>query len=410
MIIAQKIKKKLPLMASMPIVLLVVGATGTQGCAVVQACAGHNGFAEVRCVTRTPESAAARALLQLGANVTLVRCDLYAESASVPALLDGVHVVWFNSVGRREDQRFLGLRFVDALALRPGVRVIYSTLPPVNVSCGVLPLVFCPALMLGRHPYPQIGVRLQNAVTENYTKAIIQAALRERVELVRFVVPGFYPENWLRLWPLTRRYWDKVLTWWSLPTTPEHRLPLLVVPRMLGAVVRAIALDWTALRPEDDPERPLHLSHASPTMVEMVDIISSAVREPVVFAPEPADYIGQHPRHVQLLLDFYGAYDFDCTGHFAADRSLLARAGLLEEGALAAWAEEHWQELSRGSRELDYAARATEVERALALPVKALLWGMTAVGLFNFMWRFTAKLRQGYFGGGGGDGDDHAMD
>lgn len=115
-------------------IILVVGATGAQGGSVARNLLSRGRFA-VRALTRKPDSPAAQALRELGAEV--VQGDL-DDRASLAAALEGVYGVfgvtnfWEHFAREREQ----GENLVRAVAAADVQHFVFSTLPPVEKATG----------------------------------------------------------------------------------------------------------------------------------------------------------------------------------------------------------------------------------------------------------------------------------
>ncbi len=191
--------------------VLVVGATGTQGGGVAHHLLQSDRWA-VRALTRNPDSPAAAALAERGAE--LVQGDL-GDADSVARAVKGVHGMflvtdWW-SLGT-EQEYALGSRAVR-IALESGVEhLVYSSLPEAKArSHGEL------------------------HVPQHDSKARIESELRAQGAPVSFVLPSMYYENW----PVRRlrRDDDGGLSF----ALPHGDVPLpMVCVQDLGGVVRAV--------------------------------------------------------------------------------------------------------------------------------------------------------------------------
>ena len=114
--------------------ILVFGATGAQGGSVARNLLSRGRFA-VRAITRNPDSAAARALAELGAEV--VKGDL-DDPASVRAALEGVYgVVGVTNFWEHfEKEGEQGRTLVNAVADAKVKHFVFSTLPPIAEATG----------------------------------------------------------------------------------------------------------------------------------------------------------------------------------------------------------------------------------------------------------------------------------
>lgn len=109
--------------------ILVFGATGAQGGGVARNLLARGVFA-VRAITRKPDSPAAQALRDLGAEI--VQGDL-DDPASLPAALDGVYGVFgvTNFWEHFDKEETQGRNLVEAVAAAKVQHFIFSTLPPI---------------------------------------------------------------------------------------------------------------------------------------------------------------------------------------------------------------------------------------------------------------------------------------
>lgn len=114
--------------------ILVLGATGAQGGSVARALLSRGHF-DVRAITRNPQSDAAAALRDAGAEI--VKGDL-DDVASLQAALDGCYGVfgvtnfWEHFAKEREQGRNL----VEAVAAAKVQHFVFSTLPPIEKETG----------------------------------------------------------------------------------------------------------------------------------------------------------------------------------------------------------------------------------------------------------------------------------
>ncbi len=114
--------------------ILVFGATGAQGGSVARNLLARGRF-DVRAITRNPESAAAQALRELGAEI--VKGDL-DDPASLRSALEGCYGVYgvtnFWEHFEKEEQQ--GRNLVDAVAASKVEHFVFSTLPHVAKATG----------------------------------------------------------------------------------------------------------------------------------------------------------------------------------------------------------------------------------------------------------------------------------
>ena len=117
--------------------ILVVGATGAQGGSVARALLSRNRF-DVRALTRKPDSPAAQALRDLGAEI--VQGDL-DDIESLSAALEGCYGVFgvTNFWEHFDKERAQGRNLVEAVAAANVKHFVFSTLPPIaNATNGAL--------------------------------------------------------------------------------------------------------------------------------------------------------------------------------------------------------------------------------------------------------------------------------
>ncbi|HEU4563681.1 MAG TPA: NmrA/HSCARG family protein [Gemmatimonadaceae bacterium] len=165
--------------AARPLVL-VTGATGAQGGSVARHLLRRGRFA-VRALTRNPDSPAARALRELGAEV--VRGDL-ADVESLRAAMAGAYGVfgvtnfWEHFAGEYQH----GINIVDAVSDSGIGHFVFSTLPSVS------------ELTEGALPVPHFDLK---AKMEAYARSLSLPAT--------FVHLAFYYENFLGFTPMRRQ-------------------------------------------------------------------------------------------------------------------------------------------------------------------------------------------------------------
>ena len=114
--------------------ILVFGATGGQGGSVARHLLSRGQFA-VRAFTRNPESPAAQALAEAGAEVVQGNLD---DVASIEAALDGVYGVFgvtnfWEHFAKEAEQ---GRNLVSAVAKANVKHLVLSTLPPIEKATG----------------------------------------------------------------------------------------------------------------------------------------------------------------------------------------------------------------------------------------------------------------------------------
>jgi uncharacterized protein YbjT (DUF2867 family) len=196
---------------STPLQILVVGATGAQGGSVARHLLRAGGY-RVRCLTRHPDSPAAREFASLGAE--LVEGDL-SNPASLRAALrgcDGAFGVtnYWEHFEREYDH---GRNFVDALRATGIQHAVISTLPHVKQLSG------------GRLEVPHFD-----------TKGHIEEYARGTNLSATYVHIAFYYENFLKHFPPRRQPNGTYVFGFPQGTTPLAA----VAAEDVGGVVAAI--------------------------------------------------------------------------------------------------------------------------------------------------------------------------
>ncbi|HEY4366448.1 MAG TPA: NmrA/HSCARG family protein [Steroidobacteraceae bacterium] len=190
---------------------LVIGATGAQGGSVAHHLLASGGH-QVRCLTRKPESSAAIALRDRGAEV--IRGDLNDPVSLRAALHDcdavfGVTNYWEH--GEREIEQ--GRNLIDAIAHFDVRHTVLSTLPHTKVLSGG---------------------RLEVAHFDS--KAHIEEYARGRSLAATYLHVGFYYENFLSYFPPRRQANGHYLFGF-----PQGTVPLAAVAvGDIGAIVATI--------------------------------------------------------------------------------------------------------------------------------------------------------------------------
>src|SRR6266853_1686532 len=166
--------------ATMADTIVVTGATGLQGGGVAR-CLLKQGKSAVRCLTRRPDSEAAKTLTQLGAAV--VQADL-DDPASLKSALKGCTGVFgvtnFWEVFLREYDQ--GVNLIDAASEAGVGHLVLSTLPSAaKISNGAI------------------------AVPHFETKARMEEHVRLRGVPFTFVHVAFYLENFINYLPPQRQ-------------------------------------------------------------------------------------------------------------------------------------------------------------------------------------------------------------
>jgi uncharacterized protein YbjT (DUF2867 family) len=156
--------------------ILVFGATGAQGGSVARALLARGKF-KVRAITRKPDSPAANALRDLGAEI--VQGDL-DDPASLAAALEGVSGVFgvTNFWEHFDKEGPQGRNLVKAVADANVQHFIFSTLPPIEKATG------------GALKSPHFDIKAEH---EDYARSLGIPAT--------FVHVPFYYENFLAFFP-----------------------------------------------------------------------------------------------------------------------------------------------------------------------------------------------------------------
>lgn len=191
--------------------VLVTGATGAQGGSVARHLLSTGRY-KVRCLTRNPDSSAAMALKQAGAEI--VRGDLNEPASLRPVVRDcdaafGVTNYWEH--GEREFTQ--GCNLVDAIRHSNVQHTILSTLPHTRLLSG------------GRLKVPHFD-----------SKARIEEYAREKELPATYLHVAFYYENFLSAFP-PRRQDDGTYVFGF----PQGTTPLAAVAAAdIGGIVVAI--------------------------------------------------------------------------------------------------------------------------------------------------------------------------
>lgn len=265
-------------MTSAKDVILVSGATGTQGGAVARHLLVKG--RRVRAMTRKPEGERARALAQAGAEV--VHGDL-DDAASLAVALDGawgafaVQNTWEAGVEGEEEQ---GKRFAE-LAHRKGVRhFVYTSVASAHRKTGI----------------PHF---------EN------KARVEERVRALGFpswtiIRPVFFMENWAGPW--------------FKPAIDQGKLAVALKP---GTVLQMIAAEdigaYGAIAFERHQQlngRAIDIAGDQHTMPQTAEILGRAAGHKVEFASAPIEDVRKASADFALMLEWFDrvGYDADIPG------------------------------------------------------------------------------------------------
>ncbi|CAM9203641.1 unnamed protein product, partial [Phaeothamnion confervicola] len=240
-------------------VVFVAGATGKQGGSVARFLLAYRDYGwHVKCLTRNLESPQAQRLKANGAEVVEGRLE---DRPRMEQLLRGVHSAFLNTThdiatGRRGQEAEVqqGQSFVDA-AVAAGVKfLVYSALPPLSGNEEARP------------------------------KLAVQQYIRKKGVPYCWVVPAYYAENFIDVWPPTRDLRGR-LNFWMLPS-PEAGNVVMPHTSMddFGGVVRGIMKQHV----EYIGRSVLVVSDVQPLKFFMA-ALAAAVLEPVDVAPIPKE-------------------------------------------------------------------------------------------------------------------------
>jgi uncharacterized protein YbjT (DUF2867 family) len=156
--------------------ILVFGATGGQGGSVARHLLERGQF-DVRAFTRNPESPAAKALRDLGAEVVQGNLD---DRASIRAALEGIYGVFgvTNFWEHFEKEADQGRNLINEVAGADVEHFVFSSLPPIETATG------------GALRSPHFDIK---AAHEEYTRSLAIPAT--------FIHVPFYYENFLAFFP-----------------------------------------------------------------------------------------------------------------------------------------------------------------------------------------------------------------
>jgi uncharacterized protein YbjT (DUF2867 family) len=250
--------------------ILITGATGQQGGAVLRALAG-SGFA-LRAMTRKPESDAAKALAAAGA--TVVRGDL-DDPASVSAALEGawgafaVQNTWEAGVEKEEAQ---GKRFAE-LARQAGVQhYVYTSVGSADRETGI--------------PHFDNKRRVEQTVLAlGFPSHVI---LR----------PVFFMENLPSPWFLQG---DQLM----VAMDPNTTLQMIAVKDIGTIGARAFT------EADRFAGREIDLAGDSATMPEAAAVLSKALGRPITFVPLPIAEVRKTSEDLALMLEWFDRVGYD---------------------------------------------------------------------------------------------------
>jgi uncharacterized protein YbjT (DUF2867 family) len=271
--------------------ILISGATGKQGGAVIRALVGK-GF-RLRAMTRKPESAAALALAAAG--MELVRGDL-DDAASLKAALSGawgtlaVQNTWEAGVEKEEEQ---GKRFAT-IAREVGVQhFVYQSVGSAHRKTGI--------------PHFDNKARVEDTVRGlNFPSHVI-------------IRPVFFMENLLTPWFLNG---DKVYA----AMKPTTVLQMIAVPDIGQYGARAFT-DAAKLN-----RREIDIAGDAVTIPQAAAVLAKALGRTIEFVQIPIEEVRKNSVDFALMLEW-----FDRTG-YEADIPALTREFGIPPTTLAAWA------------------------------------------------------------------------
>jgi len=271
--------------------ILITGATGKQGGAVIRALIGK-GF-RLRAMTRKPDSAAALALA--GAGVDLVRGDL-DDAASLRAALSGawgtlaVQNTWEAGVEKEEEQ---GKRFAT-IAREVGVRhFVYQSVGSAHRRTGI--------------PHFENKARVEDTVRSlNFPSHVI-------------IRPVFFMENLLSPWFLNG---DKLLA----AMQPTTVLQMIAVGDIGQYGARAFTDAATLNRREID------IAGDAVTIPQAAATFTKALGRPIEFVQIPIEEVRKNSADFALMLEWFDRIGYD------ADIPALTREFGIPPTTLAAWA------------------------------------------------------------------------
>jgi uncharacterized protein YbjT (DUF2867 family) len=260
------------------LVVVVTGATGNQGGAVVKGLVerGH----EVRAVTRTTDSAKARELANAG--VTLVRASL-EDTAGLTKALEGATSLFAMTTpfgGGTQAERRQGISAANA-AKAAGVHLVFTSVGSANGQTGV--------------PHFESKYEVEKHIADIGVRATVLA-------------PVYFMENLL----FGREQLAKGI--YAAPLPPTRRLAQVAVADIGTVAVRLL----------EDPARfagkRFDLAGDELTGNDVIAVLARVTRRPFTYFQVPLDVFRQHMGEDQAKM----AEWFDRVG-FTADRAALRR-------------------------------------------------------------------------------------
>ena len=271
--------------------ILITGATGKQGGAVIRALNGK-GF-HLRAMTRKTDSAAALALAAVG--VELVRGDL-DDAASLKAALAGawgtlaVQNTWEAGVEKEEEQ---GKRFAT-IAREVGVQhFVYQSVGSAHRKTGI--------------PHFDNKARVEDTVRSLHFPSHV------------IIRPVFFMENLLSPWFLNG---DKLYA----AMKPTTVLQMIAVSDIGQYGARAFT-DAAKLN-----RREIDIAGDALTIPQSAAILTKALGRPIDFVQIPIEEVRKNSVDFALMLEW-----FDRVG-YEADMPALTREFAIPPTTLAAWA------------------------------------------------------------------------
>jgi len=279
--------------------ILVTGATGKQGGAVARELLAHGH--SIRAMTRHPDSQAAKALADLGAEV--IRGDL-DDPASLAEAVQGmwgvfsVQNTWEAGVEKEEEQ---GKRFAQ-ICKEGGVRhFVYSSVGSAHRNTGI--------------PHFENKWRIEKTVRSldfpSYT----------------IVRPVFFMENFL--------------TPWFKPGLDEGKLTVGIKPttvlQMIG--VRDIGKygAWAFDNHEALNGRAIDIAGDAKTMPETARIIGAAGGRKIEFAPTPIEEVRKFSEDYAIMLEWFDAVGYDVNIKRLSQESGIQPTTLADWAAMVDW-------------------------------------------------------------------------
>ena len=281
-------------------IVAIVGATGGQGGGLARAIlADPPGAFSVRAVTRRPESAAARELAALGAEIVAADLD---RPETLKRAFDGAHAVFcvtnFWEHGSPERELTQAAAMANAVACAGNEHVIWSTLEDtrewVPLTSDRMPT------LLGRYKVPHFDAKGE-ANTE-FTKRNVPAT---------FLLTSFYWDNFINFPGMTPRRGPDGVAALTMPIG-DKRLPGIAledIGRCAYGVLRG---------GQDHVGRTIGIAGEHLTGLELAAALSQAMGERI-------EYVDVTPEAYRLQ-DFPGAHELGSMFQFKRDFEEVFRA------------------------------------------------------------------------------------